>query len=85
MKLTEFMAEAKLKAFENGVADTSSVSVYAFCEFENTYFVCQAVVDGQVLRAPVMHSPESAISAFVDSLRHYKENGDKKQNSDIII
>ena len=79
------MVNAKQKAFELGITDVSSVSVYAFAEFENTYYVCQIAIEEQVLRAPIMHSPTSAVEAFGDAIRHYQENGNKKSNTDIVI
>jgi len=85
MRLTEFMEAAKAEAKKHGIEDITSVAVYAFCEFDNTYYVCQIAIDKDVLRAPIMHSPEAAIAAFGDSLRHYEENGSKKENSDIEI
>lgn len=85
MKLSEFMEGAKAHARSLGVEDTDNVSVYAFCEFESTYYVCQIVFGGDVLRAPIMHSPEAAISAFGDAIKHYQENGSKKENADIEV
>jgi hypothetical protein len=85
MTLQDFMVNAKQKAFELGISDVSTVSVYAFAEFENTYYVCQISMDEQVLRAPIMHSPVTAVEAFGDAIRHYQENGNKKKNTDIVI
>lgn len=85
MKLTAFMEAAKEEAIKHGMNDTDKISVYAFCEFDKTYFVCQIVIDNDVLRAPIMHSPVEAVAAFGDAIRHYQINGNKKENSDIEL
>ena len=85
MTLQDFMMQAREMAFEKGIDDISTVSVYAFAEFDNTYYVCQIVMDKEVLRAPIMHSPAAAIKAFGDSISHYQENGNKKENTDMEI
>lgn len=85
MKLTDFMQAAKDEAVKHGMTDTEKISVYAFCEFDKTYFVCQIVINDDVLRAPIMHSPSEAVAAFGDAIRHYQINGNKKENSDIAL
>lgn len=74
MKLTEFMAQAKEAAAVAGIEDVSKVSVYAFAEFDQLFYVCQIVIDEQPLRAPIMHTPEAAVTVFTDAIRHYMEN-----------
>ena len=83
MKLTEFMAKAKKTAEAAGV-DANKVSVYAFAEFDNLFYVCQVVIDDQPLRAPIMHSPETAVAVFADAIKHYQEN-QAKSSADIEI
>lgn len=85
MKLSDFMEAAKAEAIKHGIENTESVAVYAFCEFGNTYFVCQMAMGQEVMRAPIMHTPEAAVSAFGDSIRHFQENGNKKENSDLDL
>lgn len=85
MKLTEFMQAAKQEAVKYGMTELDKISVYAFCEFDKTFFVCQIAIENDILRAPIMHTPEDAIAAFGDAMRHYQINGKQKSNTDLAL
>lgn len=82
--LSGFMEAAQAAAANLGIQDTSTVAVYAFYEFGKAYYVCQIAVGEQVMRAPLMHSPDAAVVAFVDSLNAAIENSNK-ENTDIEL